>query len=134
MSSNARPEGDREAGPIVGERRKYQRHFGNAVVRIFRENDPRRIAVPVRLVDLSIAGLGILSPESFATDERLKIQLRNDVRRFSKEVHGGVRWCQKTDEGQFRVGIALSLRFTSLDLQLLKQVGLTGDSGQKVWM
>ncbi len=134
MSSYAKPGGDRQDGPIVGERRKYQRHPGNAIVRISRENDPRRIAVLVELVDLSITGVGVLSPVPFATDERLKIQLRNDVRRFLKEVHGAVRWSQAASGGKFRVGIALNLRFTSLDMQLLKQVGLTGDSGQKVWM
>ncbi len=134
MSSNPSAAAGREDGPLTGERRKYQRHSGNAVVRVFRENDPRRLAVPVVLVDLSITGLGIVSPEPFATDERLKIQLRNDVRRFSKEVHGAVRWSLPADDGKFRVGIALSLRFTAVDMQLLKQVGLTGESGHKVWM
>jgi PilZ domain-containing protein len=133
MSSRARP-GDREDGPAVGERRRYQRHPGNAVVRIIRESDPRRLGLPVELIDLSITGLGVISPESFATDERVKIQLHNDIRRFFKEVHGAVRWSRATDDGKFRVGIALSVRFSSLDMQLLKQVGLTGDSGQKVWM
>jgi hypothetical protein len=134
MSSSARPGGNRKDGPVVGERRKYQRHPGNATVRIIRECDPRRVVVHVELVDISVTGLGVLSPQPFAPDERVKIQLRNDVRRFSKEVHGTVRWSKAADDGQFRVGIALNLRFTSLDMQLLKHVGLAGDSGHKVWM
>ncbi|MGE5195072.1 MAG: PilZ domain-containing protein [Deltaproteobacteria bacterium] len=134
MSSHARAESDREEGPAIEERRNHQRHPGNAKVRLIRENDTRRLAVPVELVDISVTGLGVLAPESFAADQRVKVLLRNDIRRFCKEVHGVVRWSQPADDGKFRLGIVLNSRFTSVDLQLLKQVGLTGESGNKVWI
>jgi len=120
--------------PVVGERRKHQRHPGNALVRLIRELDTRRTSLPVELVDISITGLGILATESFAPEERVKIRLRNDIRRFSKEAHGIVRWCRQMETGKFRVGIELNSRFSSLDMQLLKQVGSSGESGHKVWI
>ena len=118
----------------VGERRKHQRHPANAIARVIRECDTRRMSLVVELVDISITGLGILASESFAPDERVKIRLRNDIRRFSKEVHGIVRWSRLLETGKFRVGIELNSRFSSLDMQLLKQVGSTGESGNKVWI
>jgi hypothetical protein len=132
MSSHANAESARV--PVAQERRKHPRHLGNALVRVIRESDGRQLSLPVDLVDLSINGLGVLAGESFTPDERIKIRLRNDIRRFFKEVHGVVRWVKMTDDGRYRVGIELSLRFTSLDMQLLRQVGTTGDLGQKIWI
>jgi hypothetical protein len=134
MPSHAQAHGAPDRIPVVGERRKHQRHSGNAIVRVIRESDTRRMSLPVELIDISITGLGILATESFAPDERVKIRLRNDIRRFSKEVHGIVRWCRLVETGKFRVGIELNSRFSSLDMQLLKQVGTAGESGQKVWI
>jgi hypothetical protein len=134
MSSHARAESDRAPEPVVGERRKHPRHPGSATVRVIRENDTRRTAVPVELIDVSITGMGVLAPVAYAEDERVKVRLRNDIRRFFKELHGVVRWSHSVGGGKFRVGIALNVRFTAIELQQLKQVGLTGDSGQKVWM
>jgi hypothetical protein len=134
MPTHAQPQSAPDRVPVAGERRKHQRHPGNAIVRVIRESDTRRMSLPVELVDISITGLGILATESFAPDERVKIRLRNDIRRFSKEVHGIVRWSRLLETGKFRVGIELNSRFSSLDIQLLKQVGSTGESGQKVWI
>jgi hypothetical protein len=134
MSSHAKTESPRGPVSVAQERRKHPRHPGNALVRVIRESDTRRLNLPVELVDLSITGLGILAAESLTPDERIKIRLRNDIRRFFKEVHGVVRWVKVMDEGRFRVGIELNSRFTALDMQLLKQVGTTGDQGQKVWI
>src|SRR6516162_6484059 len=129
MSSRAEAESGRAPEPVVGERRKHQRHPGRAMVRLIRESDSRRAAVPVELVDVSITGLGVLAPQAYSIDERVKVRLRNDIRRFFKELHGVVRWSHSAGNGRFRVGIALNTRFTAIELQQLKQVGLTGDSG-----
>jgi len=134
MPSHAEAQSAPDRIPVVGERRKHPRHPGKAIVRGIRESDTRRMSLPVELVDISITGLGILATESLAPDERIKIRLRNDIRRFSKEVHGIVRWSRLVETGKFRVGIELNSRFSSLDMQLLKQVGSTGESGQKVWI
>src|SRR5436190_21660932 len=134
MSSHAKAESARGPVPAAQERRRHPRHQGNALVGVIRESDTRRLSLPVELVDLSISGLGILAAEPLTPDERVKIRLRNDIRRFFKEVHGVVRWAKLMDDGRFRVGIELNSRFTSLDMQLLKQVGTTGGLGKKVWI
>jgi hypothetical protein len=134
MPTQAQVQSAPDRVPVVGERRKHQRHPANAMARVIRECDTRRMTLPVELIDISITGLGLLATESFAPEERVKIRLRNDIRRFSKEVHGIVRWAKPTENGKFRVGIELNSRFSSLDMQLLKQVGSSGESGQKVWI
>lgn len=117
-----------------GERRKHRRYRASAIVEISRESDSRQINLPAELVDLSITGIGLLSLESFAPDDRVKVRLRNDVRRFCKTVHGVVRWAQLTGYGKCRVGIELTSRFSALDMQLLKQLGRESGSDQKVWV
>jgi len=134
MPSEAQTQSAPDRVPVVGERRKHPRHPAHAIARVIRESDTRRTNLPVDLVDISITGLGIVATDSFAPDERVKIRLRNDIRRFSKEVHGVVRWAHRTQNGKFRVGIELNSRFSSLDMQLLKQVGTSGESGNKVWI
>jgi hypothetical protein len=116
------------------DRRLDQRYPGMAIVEIIRESDSRRIYLPVDLVDLSIAGIGLVSLESFAPADRVKIRLRNVVRRVLKDVRGVVRWAQLTGEGTYRVGIELTSRFSAIDMQLLKQIGQKRDQAQKVWM
>ncbi len=115
------------------ERRQNQRYLGTAIVEIIRESDSRRIYLPVDLVDFSIAGIGLLSLESFAPADRVKIRLRNVVRRVLKDVRGVVRWVQLGGDGLQRVGIELTSRFSTLDMQLLKQLGQKENQGQKVW-
>jgi PilZ domain-containing protein len=127
-ASNAGDSTDRSS-----ERRQNQRYLGTAIVEIIRESDSRRIYLPVDLVDFSIAGIGLLSLEAFAPDDRVKIRLRNVVRRVLKDVRGVVRWALLTGEGMHRVGIELTSRFSTLDMQLLKQLGQKEDQGQKVW-
>ena len=134
MPSQSQAQSAPDRAAIVGERRKHQRHPANAIARVIRESDTRRTNLPVELLDISMTGLGIVSPEPFSADERVKIRLRNDIRRFSKEVHGIVRWTQRTGASKFRVGIELNSQFSSLDMQLLKQVGSSGESGHKVWI
>ena len=87
-----------------------------------------------KLIDISIAGLGLLTSAPIALEERVRIRLQHDIRRFVKEVRGVVRWTQLTDAGKFRLGIVLHSRLSSLDIQLLNQLGAGGESGQKVWV
>lgn len=134
MSSPIDIENARDPDVLTRERRKHERHLGKALVEIVRESDSRRIGLPVCLVNVSVSGLGLLANEPFARDERVKVVLRNNIRRFLKEVHGIVRWSQATAEGKFRIGIELNARFSVHDLQLLKQIGTAGDSEQKVWI
>jgi hypothetical protein len=101
---------------------------------VVREDDTRRINLPADLVDISVTGVGIITAATFRTDERIKLRLRNDVRRFLKEVHGVVRWAKRMDDGRYRVGIELNSRFTSLDMQLLRQVATAGEAGRKIWI
>jgi hypothetical protein len=116
------------------ERRQNQRYLGPAIVEIIRESDSRRIYLPVDLADFSIAGIGLLCLESFAPGDRVKIRLRNVVRRVLKDMRGVVRWSQLTGDGMYRVGIELTSRFSALDMQLLKQLGQKGEQEQKVWV
>jgi hypothetical protein len=137
MSSPIEAQGARDPVSLAGERRKQQRHPAKAKVEVIRECDNRRIPLPVELIDISLTGIGLLAGASFAPSECVRIRLRNDVRRFIKEVRGVIRWAQLMENGKFRVGIELHERFSSLDMQLLKQLGVTGESGQsgpKVWV
>jgi hypothetical protein len=115
------------------ERRKHARHPSNAIVEVIRLDDSRRISLPVEVVDVSAAGIGLVTVEPFAPDDRVKIRIRNDVRRFCKEAHGLIRWAQLTPEGEYRIGIELNTRFSSLDIQLLKQLG-GGGPQERVWV
>jgi hypothetical protein len=123
-----------DPAPLTGERRKHQRHTGKAKVEVVREGDNRRSTLPMELYDLSSTGLGLLATAPFVPDERIRIRLRNDVRRIAREVRGIVRWAQPLENGKFRIGIELYSRFTALDIQLLKQVGAADESGKKVWI
>lgn len=119
--------------PATREKRKQSRHPSSAIVEVIRESDSRRISLPVDLVDVSIGGIGLITVEPFAPDDRVKVRLKNDIRKFRKETHGVVRWAQLTPDGQYRIGIELYSRFSALDMQLLKQVGLAGGA-LKIWV
>lgn len=134
MSSPAEALGAPGAIPPEGDRRQHQRHRGKAKVVVLREGDNWRTNLPVELIDISIAGLGLLTSAPIALDERVRIRLQHDIRRFIKEVRGVVRWTQLTDTGKLRLGIVLHSRLSSLDIQLLKQLDAGGESGQKVWV
>ena len=120
--------------PGSRDRRKHSRHPSKAIVELVREDGTRRISLPVEVVDVSSAGIGLVTVEPFAPDDHIKIRVRNDLRKFYKETHGVVRWAQLTPDGQFRIGVELSARFSSTDLQLLKQLSLTGHSEEKIWV
>jgi hypothetical protein len=134
MSSPASALGAPKPLSLDGERRRHQRHPASAKVELMREGDIRRAHLPAEVVDISISGLGLLARTSFDPEEGVRIRLRNDIRRFAKEVRGVVRWAQLLESGKFRIGIELYSRLTALDIQILKQVGTTGESGKKVWV
>jgi hypothetical protein len=134
MPTPAETDSAPDAAATGSDRRKHRRDPGKAIVEIIRERDSRRINLPVDLVDISISGIGLYAIEPFAPDDRVKIRLRNEIHRFVKEVHGVVRWAQLTGDGRFRVGIELNSRFTAVDMQILKHVGLVSGSGQKTWV
>lgn len=123
-----------QISPSGRERRKHVRHLSAAIVEIIRESDSRRICLPVEVVDVSTSGIGLLTVEPFAPDDRVKIRVRNEIRKFLRETHGVVRWAQITPEGDFRVGIELNSRFSAIDMQLLRQLAAGGDSGEKIWV
>jgi len=125
---------ENQTAPGGRERRKHSRHPSAAIVEIIRESDSRRICLPVEVVDVSTSGIGLLTVEPFAPDDRVKVRIRNDIRKFFKETHGIVRWAQIAPEGDFRVGIELGARFSAIDMQLLKQLAAGGDSGDKIWV
>jgi hypothetical protein len=134
MSSPLETDSAPDATERGSDRRQHQRHMGKAIVEVIRESDSRRINLPVELVDISICGVGLYAIEPFAPDDRVKVRLRNDIRKFVREMHGVVRWAQLTDEGKFRVGIELNSRFSAIEMQILKEFGLAGGLGRKIWV
>ncbi len=132
MSSPAPVENDRP--PVAGgrENRKHPRKPGKAVVEVTRERDHRRILLPVHLVDISVNGIGLVVRETFAVGDGVKILLQNDIRRYSKQVHGVVRWSKPAPDGNFQVGVGLNVWFTPRDMQLMTQSGFNGAAGEKL--
>jgi hypothetical protein len=130
MSSPASIENNRP--PVAGglENRKHPRKPGKAVIEVTRERDHRRILLPVHLVDISVNGVGLIVGEMFTVGEGVKILLRNDARRYSKQVPGTVRWSKPTADGKFQVGIGLNVWFTPRDMQLMTQSGFSGAAGE----
>jgi hypothetical protein len=134
MSAQAAFENSRDPGPDRRDHRKHRRAFGKAVVEVTRERDNRRMAVPVGLVDISIAGIKLTACEEFTSGERVNVRLRNEIQRFLKQVHGVVRWSRATGEGTHQVGIGLNVWFTPHDMRLLTQCGFPGLGSQKIWV
>jgi hypothetical protein len=116
-------------------RRNHRRHAGKAVVHVIRERDPARTRSPAKLLDLSIAGIGLLTAVQIEVNDQVRVRLQNDIQRISKEVRGTVRWMAPTAEGEFRLGIELSPRLSANDLMALTRVGKNFGTGTgKVWM
>ena len=134
MSSSTPLQNSAPPATTPQENRKHARKKGKAVVVVTRERDHRRMLLPNHLVDLSISGIGIFVEEPFDAGDAVKIQLRNDTRRFLKEVHGIVRWSKAIAGGKFQVGIGLNVWFTPLDMQLMTQSGFHGPEGEKIWV
>lgn len=113
----------------TGDRRKNRRRTGKAVVHVVRERDFARTRIPAKLLELSIAGIGLMSSARIETNEQVYISLQNEVQRIKKEIRGVVRWMSPTPDGEFRIGVALSVRLSPNDLLSLTRVGVTSELG-----
>lgn len=118
-----------------GNRRTCERRLGKAVVTVFRDCDRMRTGLPVRLENISVAGVHIVSPVPLNNGEQIKIRLQNVVQRFVKEFRGVVRWQTPRPDQSFGLGIELQGRMTPLDLAMLKRAGIDDlPEGGKVWI
>lgn len=121
--------------PATGNRRQHRRHRGKAVVHVVRERDFVRTRIPAKLLELSVAGIGLVSSARIEMNEQVRVCLQNDIQRIKQEVRGVVRWMSPTTEGEFRVGIELSARLSPNDLLSLTRVGTTSETGAaRIWM
>lgn len=119
----------------TGNRRSHRRQPGKAVVHVIRESDPRRTRHPAKLLDISVAGIGLITAVQIEAKDQVRVTLQNDIQRISKEVRGTVRWMAPTADGEFRLGIALSPRLSVNDHMALTRVGANFGTGTgKVWM
>jgi hypothetical protein len=118
------------------DRRTAPRFCARAVAMIYRDDDAMRKGIPVKLHDISAAGLGLTLPDvSLDLLEQVKIRLQNDVQRFDREVRGIVRHISALPDGQYRVGIELTSRLTPLEVSLLTIRPLTGENdGNSTWV
>ena len=132
MSSQNHIENDRQSGTGGRENRGHLRKSGKAAVEVTRERDRRRILLTDHLVDISVNGIGLIAADDFVVGDGVKILLRNDARRYSKQVYGVVRWLKPTPSGDFQVGILLHVWFTPHDMQVITQSGFNSASGQKL--
>lgn len=118
------------------ERRKHRRLPARASAEFHREKDARRVAVAAEVANISMGGVGLVVSQKLEHGEQLKIRLRNEVQRYSKEVRGIVRWVQPGLNGKYQIGVELLAQLTSLDLQVLARQGQAvclSESG-KVWL
>lgn len=118
-----------------GNRRKNRRRPGKAVVHIVREREFARTRIPAKLLDISVAGIGLVTSARFEMNEQVYVCLQNEIQRIKKETRGVVRWMSPTTDGEFRVGVQLSVRLSPNDLLSLTRVGTTSETGApKIWM
>jgi hypothetical protein len=122
--------------PVPGDsdNRRHARKAGKASVVVTRESDGRQILVPVHMADISVGGIGLVTVEPLVSGDRVKVQLRNDVRKFVKQVHGIVRWTKPLPDGSIQVGIGLNVWFNFRDMQLMTQSGFNSPPGEKIWV
>jgi hypothetical protein len=87
------------------------------------------------LSDVSPASLGIRMKTALEVNEQIKIQLRNDIQRFDKEVRGRVKHVMLADDGEYHVGIELYQRLTPLEVALLKMGIRDGpQANELIWL
>ena len=116
--------------PPTKERRILVRYPSSAGAVIIRETDFMRLGIDARVRNVSLGGLGIDAEEPLELNEQVKIQLRNDVQRFEKEVRGIVRHVTWLENGVIRIGIELLLRLTPLEVSMLRMGIKSEDSEQ----
>ena len=94
-----------------------------------------RLGTDARVRNVSLGGLGLDSEEPLELNEQVKIQLRNDIQRFQKEVRGVVRHVTYMEDGVVRIGIELMLRLTPLEVGLLRMgIKPEGDQPASQWV
>lgn len=109
---------------ITAEKRRSGRHLGRAEIRVFRDNDPMREGLLVGLEDISRDGLGLITEVAFRDDEQLRIRVKNEVQRFTRDLRAVVRWQVPLGNGERRIGVELFTRLGPLDLMMLKRAGI----------
>ena len=124
--SRKRPDAQQRAK----ERRILVRYPCSAGAIIIRETDFMRLGIDARVRNVSLGGLGIDAEEPLELNEQVKIQLRNDIQRFEKEVRGIVRHVTYLEEGVIRIGIELLLRLTPLEVSMLR-MGIKSEDGKE---
>jgi len=108
---------DEPTGPS---RRMMPRRPTKGVARVLRETDHMRLGIIARAYDISVGGIGIIISEELDLKEQVKIELRNDIQRFTKTVRGIVRHKRPRKDGGFVVGIEFYLRLTPLEVSLMQ--------------
>jgi|SRR5579872_2255937 len=121
--------------PETGNRRRHPRHPGRAVVHIVRECDPARTPIPAKVLEISVAGIGLICAAPIATNEQIRVCMKNDIQRFAKDIRGTVRWVSPTPEGEYRFGVEFGVQLSANDLMSVTRTGATSQLGAaKVWM
>ena len=118
------------------ERRVSQRRLSKASARLIRETDAMRDGFIVRLADISMTGISIVTNVALEVDEHVKLELSNPVQRVEKQTRGVVRHVTPRDDGKFAVGLELATRLSPLEVSLFKMGIPDGsqDDGGKIWM
>lgn len=102
------------------DRRTMPRYPSRASARLIRENDAMRTGIAGRLIDVSVAGLGIRTEAQLKQGEEVRIELSNPTQRFKKDVRGIVVYSNTLDEKTFQIGIELHSRLTPPEVQQLR--------------
>ena len=124
-----------EDSPPKSERRFMVRYPAKASTLIIRESDVMRSGLEAQLKDVSSSGLGIDMHVPLQVDERIKIQLSNEIQRIKKETRGYVRHVTPNDDGTYHIGIELTARLTPLEVSLLRMGIPRGpDDDENRWM
>lgn len=124
-----------KARPPVSERRFLVRYPSSAGAVVIRDTDFMRSGLDAKVRNVSLGGLGLDMATPLDLNEQVKIQLRNDIQRFQKEVRGVVRHVTEVQDGVVRVGIELLLRLTPLEVGLLRMgIKSEGAQGRLRWL
>lgn len=127
----------------VGERRFLVRYPSRCQAIVERDTDAMRIGIEARIADVTATGIGLSMREPLQVDETVKLQLRNEIQRFSREVRGTVRHVtllpnpdpDSEAPGEYRVGIELITRLTPLEVSLLRMgIGSQSDGDRPRWI
>lgn len=109
--------------------RRFMLHYPAAAsTLILRESDVMRVGVESQLKEVSATHITVSVGDAFADNERVQIDLTNEIQRFKKRTRGSVSQCDPLADGQHLVRIDLQLRLSPLEVILLK-MGIARDQG-----